>query len=858
MKQAQKIIRIGSLAIVFTFITLLGIYISFPHFYKRTDSPMPSEGVAAINQAIQTAVAGDKPEDDIKGLLAERNEAMKSSIKGNLILPQNYALSQQTRENIPGDIAYLLETEKTITGDLDRVEIDLTNGESVTEYKLEQPDGAISDVYFEKRENEVSSKKNITLTGVALDNLLFIPSSQVLPTLDESLAAPLNVVGNKNVLVLRANFQNNPTDQPYSETQVRDEILNNADSTKNYFTEQSYAKYTVATATVSTQWFTIPYSSTGACLTYYTTWGNSINHLAGLAGYNLNAYDNVLYLMAPSSGCTAAGIGSLPGDWTMFFGYNDSRVYSHELGHNIGAHHAASYDCGNSAIKTYTDCTMTEYGDYYDAMGSVWSTTKAIHFNAPHKYSMGWLGEANVATVTSNGRYTISNLETTAAGSQALRIYRPATDDYYYLEYRKPTGFDTSLSTWGYSQTGAIGHIWDDRNYEMTYLLDFQPVAGLAIDTDFKNASLLDGVPYVDSVNNITITQYSHDANTVTIDISSPATLDHFGSNSITTATAGLAFNVNLAAYDQYSALLTSFMGPVSITSSDAQAALPTDLGTGWEMSPGEATFPITLKTAGSQTVTFSSGAVSYALSVSVSPTALNHIYITPDTTQTLNVGEVRQFAATNQDVYHNAVSGAALTWANTGATGLFTAVTPMSYLVKASSGAIVSNVVSVIVTEPIIEPPVTPVALPIYQNIHRFWNTNGTHFYTASEAEKSNVLAKWPNIYRYEGVAYTINVNSPKQMTPLYRLWNSSGTHFYTASYTEAMDAVRKWPTKFRLEGVAYNVTMDPNGTTPVYRFWNTNGTHFYTASEAEKNNVLAKWPTIFQLEGVAYYLPN
>lgn len=153
---------------------------------------------------------------------------------------------------------------------------------------------------------------------------------------------------------------------------------------------------------------------------------------------------------------------------------------------------------------------------------------------------------------------------------------------------------------------------------------------------------------------------------------------------------------------------------------------------------------------------------------------------------------------------------------------------------------------------------PPAPLVIPVYIPVYRFWNANGTHFYTASELEKNNVIARWPNIYTYEGVAYSINIANPSNSTPLYRLWNANGTHFYTASYAEAQNAVARWPNTFSLEGVAYNVSIDPNNASPVYRFWNSNGTHFYTASESEKNNVMSRWGYIYTYEGVGYYLGN
>ncbi|MEI6266705.1 MAG: hypothetical protein WCP14_02345 [bacterium] len=139
---------------------------------------------------------------------------------------------------------------------------------------------------------------------------------------------------------------------------------------------------------------------------------------------------------------------------------------------------------------------------------------------------------------------------------------------------------------------------------------------------------------------------------------------------------------------------------------------------------------------------------------------------------------------------------------------------------------------------------------------VYRFWNTNGTHFYTASESEKNNVLAKWPTKYRLEGVAYRVNPGDGRNTVPLYRFYNTSnGTHFYTASEAEKNNTIRTLGYKYRLDGVAYNVSVDPSGV-PVYRFWNNNGTHFYTASESEKNNVISKLGYQYKYEGVAYYI--
>ena len=39
---------------------------------------------------------------------------------------------------------------------------------------------------------------------------------------------------------------------------------------------------------------------------------------------------------------------------------------------------------------------------------------------------------------------------------------------------------------------------------------------------------------------------------------------------------------------------------------------------------------------------------------------------------------------------------------------------------------------------------------------VYRFWSgTNGTHFYTISQAERDKVISQYPDVYEYEGVAW-------------------------------------------------------------------------------------------------------
>ena len=142
---------------------------------------------------------------------------------------------------------------------------------------------------------------------------------------------------------------------------------------------------------------------------------------------------------------------------------------------------------------------------------------------------------------------------------------------------------------------------------------------------------------------------------------------------------------------------------------------------------------------------------------------------------------------------------------------------------------------------------------------VYRFFRaSNGTHFYTASEAEKNNVVNTMSSVYQFEGVAYTLEVDNPQMNAPLYRFFNrNTGSHFYTASEAEKNSVIANLSNVFTYEGPAYKVALNPTGNTPVYRFYNkANGSHFYTISEAEKNNVIAKYAATYNFEGPVFYL--
>lgn len=161
------------------------------------------------------------------------------------------------------------------------------------------------------------------------------------------------------------------------------------------------------------------------------------------------------------------------------------------------------------------------------------------------------------------------------------------------------------------------------------------------------------------------------------------------------------------------------------------------------------------------------------------------------------------------------------------------------------------SGTVTVTVT---VLPAAPQTVIPVY----RFYSPrSGTHFYTPSPEERDMVLATWPGIWHYEGVAYT--VNPAKNTQPLYRFYNRKiGSHFYTADSSEAAYIMATLAHTYSYDGQTYAVNQAPvSNSVPVYRFYNVrNGSHFYTADWAERDTVMATLGSIYRYEGPCFYL--
>lgn len=130
-------------------------------------------------------------------------------------------------------------------------------------------------------------------------------------------------------------------------------------------------------------------------------------------------------------------------------------------------------------------------------------------------------------------------------------------------------------------------------------------------------------------------------------------------------------------------------------------------------------------------------------------------------------------------------------------------------------------------------------VDAPAHVAVYRFVNLDGgAYFYTASEAEKAEVLARYPS-FRYEGPVFFADdpVQAQADSVAVYRFANlQTGGYFYTASEAEKDLVLAGYP-HMRFEDAAFMLPASGEDLLPVYRFANVEtGGYLFTQDPAER----------------------
>lgn len=368
----------------------------------------------------------------------------------------------------------------------------------------------------------LQSGATVRIKGFAKEKELYLAADGTTPTMQVIAPAAVMVSGDQKTLVMVANFADKSLTSTV--TAIQDLMFTSStnQSIDDLYRETSSGQLSFSGNVIGP--FNLNAQSTDAC--DFSAWADAADAKAKAANINLSQYTRKVYVM-PQNSCPAAGIGDLGGSPSRawIFHSDIADVYGHELGHNLGMHHAAT--------------PSGEYGDNTDIMGL--SQNKLRQINAAHKEQLGWLVNGQAQPLTQSGFYDLVPLELDTASlassdSQGFKIVKSDTNEFYYVSYRRKLGFDTNLSL-SYTDRISVHRYKGDGSSSKTYLL----------------AMLADGQSYVDSTNDITIQQVSHANDRATVQVQFGTATCQTGAPSIAvtpssqSGTAGTTLNYSIS-----------------------------------------------------------------------------------------------------------------------------------------------------------------------------------------------------------------------------------------------------------------------------------------------------------------------
>jgi hypothetical protein len=221
--------------------------------------------------------------------------------------------------------------------------------------------------------------------------------------------------------------------QPFAQADVVRAAIDGANS---FISDSSFGKVTI-TGTV-TPWLNAYDAAPPSCENTRALRQPALD-AAAAAGYTQATFDRIVYLI-PSLPC--AYTGRAAGEEVWLVGAVWPGLVAHELGHTWGLAHA------NRCSETSGPCFPVEYGDKYSVMGA----RADGQYNAFEKYTLGWLGDADITHATANGTYSIDGLELPSELPQALVITTAASE--YWLDHREAVLEDSWLA--GNPVTGGL------------------------------------------------------------------------------------------------------------------------------------------------------------------------------------------------------------------------------------------------------------------------------------------------------------------------------------------------------------------------------------------------------------------
>jgi len=487
----------------------------------RLDAERRRGGARAATLAQQMRDAAAKRADLLADLIADNPaEVLRLELPARL------------QARMPADVQAMLEQRVEIEGRLEILHVDADDpAQDRHLYALVTDLGERFSLHFAAGAPELVTGTQVNVRGLLLprpakkdgepDGALAIASSdsdlEVLALGGTTSGTPssglTNTFGEQRTVVLLVNFQDNPSNKPWTTTDVSS-LVNGTVS--DFFEENSYQQSWLNADVFG--WYTLPLNSTSCVIGDISL---AAQQAATNAGINLSLYTRYVYAFPANSTCGWSGVGTVGGTPSKAWinGKLQWNTYSHELGHNLGLYHSHGLDCGATTLGS--SCTTIDYGFYGDIMG----TGVAGHLNAYQKDRLGWLGydlSPPVTDVQASGTYSISPLEPVGNSPRALKVLKSidpvtAKRTWFYIEYRQAIGFDAPLATFTGSNylDGVIVSTGSESGGNTSNELDMTP----ATDSLFANGALGAGLSFTDSAAGVTMTHNSENGTQASVTV---------------------------------------------------------------------------------------------------------------------------------------------------------------------------------------------------------------------------------------------------------------------------------------------------------------------------------------------------
>lgn len=191
------------------------------------------------------------------------------------------------------------------------------------------------------------------------------------------------------------------------------------------------------------------------------------------AGYKPGSFKRIAVYFPLCKQLNWAGLGTMGtvggGKYNLWInGTPELSVIAHESLHNYGLIHSASIDCGKKSLPKKTNgCTVSEYGDRFDIMGS-----SGLALSASAKLELGWLRSKQSKIIKSGSKtFTIAASDSTSSKLKVVRVYA-GKRNYLDLEYRVPLRQDETPDPSGIQVRLVVPHQdFDDYGRELVDVL---------------------------------------------------------------------------------------------------------------------------------------------------------------------------------------------------------------------------------------------------------------------------------------------------------------------------------------------------------------------------------------------------